>query len=43
VRVSFATQDERTVKHVLDALGTAPGYRLSPWLGHLMVAAFPPA
>ena len=47
VRVSFATNDERTAKHVSDALGTATemkvmknyaGHRLSPWLGHLMVS-----
>jgi type IV secretion system protein VirD4 len=46
VRVSFATNDERTAKRVSDALGTATeirdaknyaGHRLSPWLGHLMV------
>ncbi len=42
VRVSFATNDERTAKRVSDALGTATemkamknyaGHRLSPWLG----------
>jgi type IV secretion system protein VirD4 len=47
VRVSFATNDERTAKRVSDALGTATelramrnyaGRRLSPWLGHLMVS-----
>lgn len=47
VRVSFATNDERTAKRVSDALGTATemkamknyaGSRLSPWLGHLMVS-----
>ena len=47
VRVSFATNDERTAKRVSDALGTATeirdarnyaGHRLSPWLGHLMVS-----
>jgi type IV secretion system protein VirD4 len=47
VRVSFATNDERTAKRVFDALGTATeframrnyaGHRLSPWLGHLMVS-----
>jgi len=47
VRVSFATNDERTAKSVSDALGTATemkamknyaGSRLSPWLGHLMVS-----
>ncbi|KSV77550.1 conjugal transfer protein TraG [Sinorhizobium sp. Sb3] len=47
LRVSFATNDERTAKRVSDALGTATemramknyaGHRLSPWLGHLMVS-----
>ena len=47
VRVSFATNDERTAKRVSDALGTATemkamknyaGHKLSPWLGHLMVS-----
>ncbi len=47
VRVSFATNDERTAKRVSDALGTATemkamknyaGHRLSPLLGHLMVS-----
>jgi type IV secretion system protein VirD4 len=47
VRVSFATNDERTAKRISDALGTATemramknyaGNRLSPWLGHLMVS-----
>ncbi len=47
VRVSFATNDDRTAKRVSDALGTATevramknyaGSRLSPWLGHLMVS-----
>jgi type IV secretion system protein VirD4 len=47
VRVSFATNDERTAKRVSDALGAATemramknyaGHRLSPWLGHLMVS-----
>ena len=46
VRVCFATNDERTAKRVSDALGMATelramknyaGFRLSPWLGHLMV------
>jgi type IV secretion system protein VirD4 len=46
VRVSFASNDERTAKRVSDALGTATemramknyaGHRPSPWLGHLMV------
>ena len=47
VRVSFATNDERTAKRVSDALGPTTelramrnyaGHRLSPWLGHLMVS-----
>jgi len=47
VRVSFATNDERTARRISDALGTATelramknyaGHRLSPWLGHLMVS-----
>ncbi|MCW2086216.1 UNVERIFIED_ORG: type IV secretion system protein VirD4 [Bradyrhizobium japonicum] len=47
VRVSFATNDERTAKRVSDALGMATemkamrnyaGHRLNPWLGHLMVS-----
>ncbi|KJC45271.1 conjugal transfer protein TraG [Bradyrhizobium sp. LTSP857] len=47
VRVSFATNDERTAKRVSDALGTATemramknyaGHRMNPWLGHLMVS-----
>ncbi|WP_240087199.1 conjugal transfer protein TraG, partial [Proteus mirabilis] len=47
VRVSFATNDERTAKRVSDALGAATelrdstnyaGHRLAPWLGHLMVS-----
>jgi type IV secretion system protein VirD4 len=47
VRVTFATNDERTAKRVSDALGTTTqlramknfaGHRLSPWLGHLMVS-----
>jgi type IV secretion system protein VirD4 len=47
VRISFATNDERTARRVSDALGTATemramkncaGHRLSPWLGHLMVS-----
>ena len=47
VRVSFATNDERTAKRVSDALGTATelrdstnyaGHRLAPWLGQLMVS-----
>jgi type IV secretion system protein VirD4 len=47
VRVTFASNDERTAKRISDALGTATelraqrnyaGHRLSPWLGHLMVS-----
>src|SRR5215204_3326370 len=47
VRISFATNDERTARRVSDALGTATelramknyaGHSLSPWLGHLMVS-----
>ncbi|RUV32452.1 IncP-type conjugal transfer protein TraG, partial [Mesorhizobium sp. M5C.F.Ca.IN.020.32.2.1] len=47
VRVSFATNDERTAKRISDALGTATemramknyaGHRLAPWLGHLMIS-----
>ena len=47
VRVSFATNDERTAKRISETLGTATelramrnyaGHRLSPWLGHLMVS-----
>ena len=47
VRVSFATNDERTAKRVSYALGMATelramknyaGSRLSPWLGHLMIS-----
>lgn len=47
MRVSFATNDERTAKRVSDTLGTTTelramrnyaGHRLSPWLGHLMVS-----
>ncbi|GHH24192.1 conjugal transfer protein TraG [Sphingomonas glacialis] len=47
VRVTFATNDERTAKRLSDALGTSTemramknyaGHRLSPWLGHLMVS-----
>jgi type IV secretion system protein VirD4 len=47
VRISFASNDERTAKRVSDALGAATevravknyaGGRLSPWLGHLMVS-----
>jgi type IV secretion system protein VirD4 len=47
VRITFATNDERTAKRISEALGTATeqrsqrnyaGHRLSPWLGHLMVS-----
>jgi len=47
LRVCFATNDERTAKRVSDALGIATelramknyaGFRLSPWLGHLMIS-----
>ncbi|MFT0850301.1 conjugal transfer protein TraG [Achromobacter sp. F4_2707] len=47
VRVTFATNDERTAKRISDSLGTATelraqrnyaGHRLAPWLGHLMVS-----
>jgi type IV secretion system protein VirD4 len=47
VRVTFATNDERTAKRISDALGTATeiraqrnyaGHRLAPWLGHLMIS-----
>src|SRR3984885_5632543 len=47
VRVTFATNDERTAKRISDAMGTATeiraqknyaGHRLAPWLGHLMVS-----
>jgi len=47
VRVSFATNNERTGERVSKALGTKTemramknyaGHRLSPWLGHLMVS-----
>ncbi len=47
VRVTFATNDERTARRISDALGTATelraqrnyaGHRLAPWLGHLMVS-----
>ncbi len=47
IRVSFATNDERTARRISDSLGTATemramknyaGHRLSPWLGHLMVS-----
>ncbi len=47
VRVSFATNDERTARRVSDALGAATelramknyaGHRLAPWLGHMVVS-----
>ncbi|MCE4568630.1 conjugal transfer protein TraG [Caballeronia sp. CLC5] len=47
VRVSFATNNEKTGERVSKALGTKTemramknyaGHRLSPWLGHLMVS-----
>ncbi len=47
VRVSFATNDERTAKRVSDMLGSATemramrnyaGHRLAPWLAHVMVS-----
>ena len=47
IRVTFATNDERTAKRISEALGTATelraqrnyaGHRLAPWLGHLMVS-----
>ena len=47
VRVTFATNDERTAKRISETLGTATelraqrnyaGHRLAPWLGHLMVS-----
>ena len=47
VRVTFATDDERTAKRISETLGTATelraqrnyaGHRLAPWLGHLMVS-----
>jgi type IV secretion system protein VirD4 len=43
VRVSFATNDERTAKRVSDALGTATEMKAmknyaGSWLGHLMVS-----
>jgi type IV secretion system protein VirD4 len=47
LRVTFATNDERTAKRISDALGTATetraqrnyaGHRLAPWLGHLMIS-----
>lgn len=47
VRVTFATNDERTAKRISDTLGTATeqramrnyaGHRLAPWLSHVMVS-----
>ncbi|WP_166768517.1 conjugal transfer protein TraG [Xanthomonas arboricola] len=47
VRVTFATNDERTAKRISETLGTATElraqrnyacHRLAPWLGHLMVS-----
>jgi len=47
VRVTFATNDERTARRISETLGTATelraqrnyaGHRLAPWLGHLMVS-----
>ena len=47
VRVTFATNDERTATRISETLGTATelraqrnyaGHRLAPWLGHLMVS-----
>ncbi len=47
VRVTFATNDERTARRISEALGMATevraqrnyaGHRLAPWLGHLMVS-----
>ncbi|CAM8765124.1 Conjugal transfer protein TraG [Burkholderia pseudomallei] len=47
VRMTFATNDERTAKRISETLGTATelraqrnyaGHRLAPWLGHLMVS-----
>ncbi len=47
VRVTFATNDERTAKRISETLGTATelraqrnyaGHRLAPWLGHQMVS-----
>lgn len=48
VRVTFATNDERTAKRISEALGTTTeqrsqrnyaGHRLAPWLSHVMVSA----
>lgn len=47
VRVSFASNDERTAKRISDALGSTTelramknyaGHRLAPWLSHVMVS-----
>ena len=45
VRVTFATNDERTAKRISETLGTATELRAqlceppaAPWLGHLMVS-----
>ena len=47
VRISFATNDERTARRISDALGIATeqramrnyaGHRLAPWLAHVMVS-----
>lgn len=47
VRITFATNDERTAKRISETLGTATelraqrnyaGHRLAPWLGHLMLS-----
>ncbi len=47
VRITYATNDERTAKRISEMLGTATelramrnyaGHRLAPWLGHLMVS-----
>jgi len=47
VRITFATNDERTAKRISETLGTTThvraqrnyaGHRLAPWLGHLMVS-----
>ncbi len=47
VRITFATNDERTAKRISEMLGVATelraqrnyaGHRLAPWLGHLMVS-----
>ncbi|MEG4315206.1 conjugal transfer protein TraG [Pseudomonas sp. FIP_A4] len=47
IRITFATNDERTAKRISETLGMATelraqrnyaGHRLAPWLGHLMVS-----